>query len=223
MIPSSSGATRRSGTSYGGGSTREAAETLITGPSIEKSIAPLRSFVAEPMRFGRMFLAGDAAHIVPPTGAKGLNLAASDVRYLARALIEYFTERSSAGHRPLFGYLLAPSLESRAFLVVVHLAHAQVSGNRCDRAEAPAGRTGLPGELACGLHRDGGELRRASVRGRLTRNAATRRRMATWRTHSIRRRLHSPILPRRIAAGTGRHGCPPARSNAGNSIRGAIH
>ena len=76
---------------------REAAETLITGTSIEKSVAPLRSFVAEPMRFGRMFLAGDAAHIVPPTGAKGLNLAASDVRYLARALIEYFTERSSAG------------------------------------------------------------------------------------------------------------------------------
>ena len=58
---------------------REAAESLVTGPSIEKSIAPLRSFVAEPMRFGRLFLAGDAAHIVPPTGAKGLNLAAGDV------------------------------------------------------------------------------------------------------------------------------------------------
>ncbi|MDQ2917631.1 MAG: 4-hydroxybenzoate 3-monooxygenase [Casimicrobiaceae bacterium] len=76
---------------------RTAAETMITGPSIEKSIAPLRSFVAEPMRFGRLFLAGDAAHIVPPTGAKGLNLAASDVRYLARALIEACTERSNAG------------------------------------------------------------------------------------------------------------------------------
>ncbi len=63
---------------------------LVTGPSIEKSIAPLRSFVAEPMRFGRLFLAGDAAHIVPPTGAKGLNLAASDVRYLSRALIEFY-------------------------------------------------------------------------------------------------------------------------------------
>jgi p-hydroxybenzoate 3-monooxygenase len=75
----------------------EAAATIVTGPSIEKSIAPLRSFVAEPMRFGRLFLAGDAAHIVPPTGAKGLNLAASDVRYLARALIEFFVERSSAG------------------------------------------------------------------------------------------------------------------------------
>ena len=57
----------------------EARERLVTGPSLEKSIAPLRSFVAEPMRFGRLFLAGDAAHIVPPTGAKGLNLAASDV------------------------------------------------------------------------------------------------------------------------------------------------
>ena len=75
----------------------DAAESLVSGPSIEKSIAPLRSFVAEPMRFGRLFLAGDAAHIVPPTGAKGLNLAASDVCYLARALTEYYDERSSDG------------------------------------------------------------------------------------------------------------------------------
>jgi p-hydroxybenzoate 3-monooxygenase len=75
----------------------EAREKLITGPSIEKSIAPLRSFVAEPMRFGRMFLAGDAAHIVPPTGAKGLNLAASDVKYLASAFMEFYADKSSAG------------------------------------------------------------------------------------------------------------------------------
>ena len=75
----------------------EAADKLVTGPSIEKSIAPLRSFVAEPMRFGRMFLAGDAAHIVPPTGAKGLNLAASDAHYLALALGEHYDEKSSAG------------------------------------------------------------------------------------------------------------------------------
>ncbi len=68
----------------------ELAERLVTGPSIEKSIAPLRSFVAEPMRFGRLFLAGDAAHIVPPTGAKGLNLAASDVGLLARAFAEHY-------------------------------------------------------------------------------------------------------------------------------------
>jgi len=68
----------------------EVAARLETGPSIEKSIAPLRSFVAEPMRFGNLFLVGDAAHIVPPTGAKGLNLAASDVGYLSRALIERY-------------------------------------------------------------------------------------------------------------------------------------
>jgi p-hydroxybenzoate 3-monooxygenase len=76
---------------------REAAARLQTGPSIEKSIAPLRSFVAEPLRFGRLFLAGDAGHIVPPTGAKGLNLAASDVHYLAEGLIEFCAEKSSAG------------------------------------------------------------------------------------------------------------------------------
>ena len=75
----------------------EAVDHLVTGPSIEKSIAPLRSFVAEPMRFGRLFLAGDAAHIVPPTGAKGLNLAASDVHYLSQALREFYSDKSAAG------------------------------------------------------------------------------------------------------------------------------
>jgi len=67
-----------------------AAAAMETGPAIEKSIAPLRSFVAAPMRYGRLLLAGDAAHIVPPTGAKGLNLAASDVRYMARALTDFY-------------------------------------------------------------------------------------------------------------------------------------
>ncbi|HCJ6509782.1 TPA: 4-hydroxybenzoate 3-monooxygenase [Acinetobacter baumannii] len=75
----------------------ESREKLVTGPSIEKSIAPLRSFVTEPMRFGKLFLAGDAAHIVPPTGAKGLNLAASDIAYLSSALIEYYVEGSEQG------------------------------------------------------------------------------------------------------------------------------
>jgi p-hydroxybenzoate 3-monooxygenase len=69
---------------------KDMAESIVTGPSIEKSIAPLRSFVSEPMRYGSLFLAGDAAHIVPPTGAKGLNLAISDVYYLSRALIEFY-------------------------------------------------------------------------------------------------------------------------------------
>ena len=75
----------------------ELAGNIITGPSIEKSIAPLRSFVAEPMRFGSLFLAGDASHIVPPTGAKGLNLAASDVKMLAGGLIEHYTDKSQRG------------------------------------------------------------------------------------------------------------------------------
>ncbi|MGE0853568.1 MAG: 4-hydroxybenzoate 3-monooxygenase [Hyphomicrobiaceae bacterium] len=73
----------------------DAAALLATGPSIEKSVAQLRSFVAEPMRHGRLFLAGDAAHIVPPTGAKGLNLAAADVRFLAEALIAHYKSARS--------------------------------------------------------------------------------------------------------------------------------
>ena len=75
---------------------QEIADQIATGPAIEKSIAPLRSFVCEPMTYGRLFLAGDAAHIVPPTGAKGLNLAISDVYYLSRALAHHFNHRSSS-------------------------------------------------------------------------------------------------------------------------------
>jgi p-hydroxybenzoate 3-monooxygenase len=70
---------------------------LITGPSIEKSIAPLRSFVAEPMRWGKLFLAGDAAHIVPPTGARGLNSAASDIYYLYHALVDHYKKGDDRG------------------------------------------------------------------------------------------------------------------------------
>lgn len=75
----------------------ETARNIVTGPSIEKSIAPLRSFVSEPLRWGRLFLVGDAAHIVPPTGAKGLNLAASDVFYLGEALIEALRRGNDTG------------------------------------------------------------------------------------------------------------------------------
>ncbi|MEP3045689.1 MAG: 4-hydroxybenzoate 3-monooxygenase [Roseibium sp.] len=73
------------------------ADKLETGPSIEKSIAPLRSFVSEPMRWGRLFLCGDAAHIVPPTGAKGLNTAASDVQYLYNGLTHFYQDKDSHG------------------------------------------------------------------------------------------------------------------------------
>lgn len=75
----------------------EAASRVVTGPSLEKSVAPLRSFVAEPMRFASLFLAGDAAHIVPPTGAKGLNLAMADALYLSEAFDEYYNGRSPSG------------------------------------------------------------------------------------------------------------------------------
>ncbi|KUP92905.1 4-hydroxybenzoate 3-monooxygenase [Tritonibacter horizontis] len=75
----------------------EVGEALVTGPSIEKSIAPLRSFVSEPMRWGRLFLCGDAAHIVPPTGAKGLNTAASDVHYLYTGLTQFYQDKDSDG------------------------------------------------------------------------------------------------------------------------------
>lgn len=93
----------------------EVAAAVVEGPSIEKSIAPLRSFVAEPMRFGRLFLAGDAAHIVPPTGAKGLNLAASDIRYLYDALREHFLERSQAGLDAYSGRALARVWKAERF------------------------------------------------------------------------------------------------------------
>jgi p-hydroxybenzoate 3-monooxygenase len=73
------------------------AAKLVTGPSIEKSIAPLRSFVAEPMRYGNLFLAGDAAHIVPPTGARGLNTAGSDIHYLYQGFVDHYKKGDSTG------------------------------------------------------------------------------------------------------------------------------
>ncbi len=88
---------------------------LASGPSIEKSIAPLRSFVCEPMRYGRLFLAGDAAHIVPPTGAKGLNLAASDVYYLSRALIAHYKTGLDAGLEAYSDLALARVWKSQRF------------------------------------------------------------------------------------------------------------
>jgi p-hydroxybenzoate 3-monooxygenase len=77
---------------------------LVTGPALEKSIAPLRSFVCEPLRFGRLFLAGDAGHIVPPTGAKGLNLAATDVKYLSQAFIDHYQRQGSDRERGIATY-----------------------------------------------------------------------------------------------------------------------
>jgi p-hydroxybenzoate 3-monooxygenase len=116
------------------------AARLATGPSIEKSIAPLRSFVAEPMRFGRLFLAGDAAHIVPPTGAKGLNLAASDVHYLSAGLIEFYESKRSAGIDAYSSRALARVwLAERFSWWMTHLLHRLPDngafGERVQRAE----------------------------------------------------------------------------------------
>jgi p-hydroxybenzoate 3-monooxygenase len=93
----------------------EAAQALVTGPSIEKSVAPLRSFVAGPMRYGPLFLAGDAAHIVPPTGAKGLNLAGSDIHYLSTALIDWFKKGDPAGLRSYSDRALARVWKAQRF------------------------------------------------------------------------------------------------------------
>ena len=93
----------------------EAASRMVRGPSIEKSIAPLRSYVFEPMRHGRLFLAGDAAHIVPPTGAKGLNLASSDVAYLSRALLAFYSDGREDGLEAYSDKALARVWKSERF------------------------------------------------------------------------------------------------------------
>jgi p-hydroxybenzoate 3-monooxygenase len=93
----------------------DAAARITRGPSIEKSIAPLRSYVFEPMRHGRLFLAGDAAHIVPPTGAKGLNLASSDVSYLSEALLGFYGRGSEEGLKDYSNRALARVWKSERF------------------------------------------------------------------------------------------------------------
>ncbi len=118
----------------------DAAAKLVTGPSIEKSVAPLRSFVCEPMQYGRLFLAGDAAHIVPPTGAKGLNLAASDIHFLSRGLIEYFRNGDEGGLQRYSRKALARIWKAERFSWwMTHLLHVFPEnagfGERVQRAE----------------------------------------------------------------------------------------
>ncbi len=140
---------------------------LNEGEVFEKGIAPMRSFVAEPMRHGRLVLAGDAAHIVPATGAKGLNLAVADVRVLARALAAYFAHGDESGLDTLLGALPAPGLARAALLVVDDGDAAPPDGRRV---------RGAPAALAARLRRAlegrgddaGGELRRTGARGCLT-------------------------------------------------------
>ncbi len=110
------------------------AARLQTGPSIEKSIAPLRSFVAEPMRYGQLFLVGDAAHIVPPTGAKGLNTAGSDVNYLRDAFVAHYKQRDSSGLDNYSAKALARVWKSQRFSWwMTTLLHSFPGSNEYDR------------------------------------------------------------------------------------------
>lgn len=122
---------------------KEAADKLVTGPSIEKSIAPLRSFVCEPMQRGRLFLCGDAAHIVPPTGTKGLNTAASDVHYLYNALVAYYVDGDGTGIDEYSQKALARVWKAERFswwMTVFFIA----SPPRRVRSQNAAGRDQLP-------------------------------------------------------------------------------
>jgi len=116
------------------------AESLVSGPALEKSIAPLRSFVAEPLRFGRMFLAGDAAHIVPPTGAKGLNLAAADVHDLSKVLMAYYHDNNVAALDEYSPKALARVWQAQRFswwmtMLLHKLPHQSAFDRKLQRAE----------------------------------------------------------------------------------------
>ena len=130
------------------GSRRATGFDLPTGPILQKSVTPMRSFVAEPMRHGRLFLAGDAAHIVPPTGAKGMNLAVADVYVLAEALARATTRRqrrrAHGEARRVLGDLPAPHLEGAALLVVDDDAAASLRRRQRFRPAPPARRARLP-------------------------------------------------------------------------------
>ena len=171
------------------------AQRIVTGPSIEKSIAPLRSFVAEPMRYGRLFLAGDAAHIVPPTGAKGLNLAISDVFYLARALTAAFSRGRRPLSRELFGHGAASRLGGRALFLAAHQTPARLSRRRRLRDQDQDER----------IRSSPGFTKRSGVgRGTICRIALRRLEDAAYRWN----RLPSLglVLARREAASEGRVG-----------------
>ena len=168
--------------------------TLQPGPSIEKSIAPLRSFVAEPLRFGRLFLAGDAAHIVPPTGAKGLNLAIHDVRCLFEALCGALSRRHGRGHRALFPARARPDLEDGAVQLVDDDAASHVPAGRCVQSTDAAGRVRRIGWVALGAARAGGELHRPD-------RIACPRAAACWRRWHRPQWQYAPTRPQGGYAG----------------------
>ena len=140
------------------------ARKLAEGKMLQKGITPMRSFVVEPMQHGRLFLAGDSAHIVPPTGAKGMNLAFADVVYLSRALEAFYKieARRSAGE--LFGDLSAAGVEGAALLLVDDADHASLPERDRVRPPPPAGRSRLSHQLGAGHALAGRAICRAAAR-----------------------------------------------------------
>ena len=134
------------------------------GRIVQKGVTPMRSFVAAPMRHGRLFLAGDSAHIVPPTGAKGLNLAASDVLVLARAMKAFYAQRPNGVAGRVLGRLPSPGVEGAAVLLVDDIDAAPRSGGERVRPSAPDRRPRLPHQLACRDDEPRGAVRRACRR-----------------------------------------------------------
>ena len=123
------------------------ARQLEEGKILQKGVTPMRSFVVEPMQHGRLFLAGDSAHIVPPTGAKGMNLAFADVVYLSRALDAFYKNKRDDSAGELFGDLLAAGVEGAALLVVDDADHAPLSARDVVRPPASARRSRLSRRL----------------------------------------------------------------------------
>ena len=151
-------------------------QSIVIGPSIEKSIAPLRSFVVEPMRFGKLLLVGDAAHIVPPTGAKGLNLAAADVRVLCGALVDHYRTGTTEGLDRYSERCLRRAWKavrfSWWFTSITHNFSHEPFARRLQLAELD-----YLTRIDRGAHQHGGELRRTAIRhlGKRGGNRAVRR------------------------------------------------
>ena len=137
---------------------------LKDGPIFQKGITPMRSFVAAPMQFGKLFLLGDAAHIVPPTGAKGLNLAVADVRVLTRGLVEFYQHGNREALRQYTESLPAPRLEMPAFLLVDDLHAPPIPQRRQLLPPHSSRRTRLRHRFPRGLYHARRKLRRPPLR-----------------------------------------------------------
>ncbi len=136
---------------------------LTEGPILQRGITPMRSFVVEPMQCGRLYLAGDAAHIVPPTGAKGLNLAAADVAVMTRAIAAFYRHGDDRQAGCIFGDVPAADLEGATILLVDDDAAASLLRSLAVRAADAGGGAGLCVQFACRVLGAGGELRRTAA------------------------------------------------------------